>query len=101
MALSVDEKLDLIEKSGWPIAWDGCHKMYFLQDSAREDKAVSIGYDIYPSTDIRRMYEVSCGLKFISRLGFDNFDFEHEWNIAQFEDDEDFVDDDDDDDDDG
>jgi len=88
MYLSVDERLDLIEKSGWPIAWDGCHRMYFLQDAGREAEAISFGYDIYPSADIRRMYEISCPLRLVSRWGYDNPDFEHEWNIDQFEDDD-------------
>lgn len=85
-SLTVDERIDLIEESGWPIAYDGCHKLYFLQDNMRLAHAKKIGYDIYPSTELRRLYNESCPLRFVSRWGFGNPDFKHEWNIRQFED---------------
>lgn len=84
-SLTVDEKLDRIEESDWPIAWDGCHKLYFLQDDERMAQAKYFGYDIYPSTELRELFEQSCSLRFVSRWGYDNDDFEHEWNISQFE----------------
>lgn len=84
--LTVSERLDLIEKSGWPIAYDGCHKLYFLQDEGRVAEARELGYDIHPSTKLRFLYEEdSCGLRFVSRWGHDNADFDHEWNIDQGE----------------
>ncbi|MFZ2992405.1 MAG: hypothetical protein WA061_01705 [Microgenomates group bacterium] len=83
--LTVDDKLDLIEKSGWEIAWDGCHKIYFLQDEGRVAQARGYEYDIYPSSKVRELFENSCGLRFVSRWGYDNPDFMHEWNINQFE----------------
>lgn len=84
--LTVAERLTKIEESGWPIAFDGCHKIYFLQDSGRRAQAKGYGYDIFPSTEVRRLYDKSCGLRFVSRWGYSNEDFEHEWNIEQFED---------------
>jgi hypothetical protein len=86
--LTVDERLDLIEKSGWPIAWDGCHKLYFLQDKGRVADARETGYEVFPSTELRRLWKCSCSLRFIYRWGYDNPDFEHKWNIEQFEDEE-------------
>ena len=83
--LTVDQKLDLIEKSGWPIAWDGCHKLYFLQDEGRVANARELEYEIFPSTDLRQLFDLSCSLRFVSRWGYDNDDFYHEWNIGQFE----------------
>lgn len=84
--LTVAERLDLITKSKWKIAWDGCHKIYFLQDKGRVVMAKEYGYTIYPSSKVRELFENSCSLRFVSRWGYDNPDFMHEWNIYQFED---------------
>jgi len=83
--LTKARKLTFITKSGWNIAYDGCHKIYFLQDEERENYAKKYGYKIYPSSKLKEIYKHSCGLKFVSRLGYNNDDFEHEWNIDQFE----------------
>lgn len=81
--LTVEQRLGFIADSGWPIAFDGCHKLYFLQDQGRHDQAVEFGYRIYPASSIRELYEESCGLRFVTRWGYDNDDFEHLWNIEQ------------------
>ena len=83
--LTVWERLDLIEKSGWKIAYDGCHKIYFLQDEGRIAEAEKYEYDIYPSSIVKELFDESCSLRFVSRWGYDNDDFMHEWNIRQFE----------------
>lgn len=86
--LTVEEKLDLISKSGWMLAYDGCHKIYFLQDEQKIELAYGCGYedcDIYPASSVKDLFENSCSLRFVSRLGSDNDDFKHEWNIDQFE----------------
>jgi hypothetical protein len=81
----VEEKIDALVEKGWPIAFDGCHKIYFLQDAEREAQAEEFGYEIYSAADLPDLYERSCGLRFVSRWGYDNDDFAHELNIAQFE----------------
>lgn len=87
--LSVSDRLDAITAEGWPIAFDGCHKLYFLQDEGREAQARDFGYDIHPASDLRRLYEnESCFLRFVSRWGYDNDDFDHPLNIRQGEDDD-------------
>lgn len=86
MTMTVDQKLAAIAKSGWPIAYDGCHKMYFLQDDAREQAARAAGYEIHNSAEIQDLWDGSCGLRFVTRWGFGNDDFSHELNIEQFED---------------
>lgn len=83
--LTLKRKIRLIEQSGWPLAFDGCHKIYFLQDAGREAQAREFGYGIFPSTDLREIWEDSCSLRFVSRWGYDNGDFDHPWNIDQFE----------------
>lgn len=83
--MTIDKRIKLIEKSGWPLAWDGCHKIYFLQDAGREAQAREFEYEIHPSTDLRDLWEDSCSLRFVTRWGYDNDDFDHPWNIDQFE----------------
>lgn len=81
--MTTAEKIAAIEGSELPIAWDGCHKTYFLEDDERRAQAESFGYDIYPAAKIRELISSSCGLVFVSRWGFDNDDFDHQWNIRQ------------------
>jgi len=80
------------------IAWDTCHKIYVLMDDEQMALMASYDYDpLLPVTDqyealqtLKRWYEDSCGLRFISAVrtvsgdpnkGFTNL-------IAQFEDEE-------------
>lgn len=81
--LSTIEKIEAIEESGLPVAFDGCHKIYFLEDDGRRAQAESFGYAIYPAVLIKELIAQSCFLVFVSRWGYDNSDFEHEWNIEQ------------------
>lgn len=85
MSLTVEQKIAHIAQSGWPLAWDGCHKIYFLQDAGREAQAREFGYSIYPSDRLAELIEDSCSLVFVTRWGYDNDDFAHPWNIEQFE----------------
>jgi len=81
--LTTADKIAKLEEAGWPIAWDGCHKIYFLPDEGRRAMAESMGYDIYPASKLRECIIDSCGLVFVTKLGYNNPDFEHEWNIEQ------------------
>lgn len=81
--LSTAEKIHAIERSEMPIAWDGCHKIYFLQDDGRHAEAVEFGYDIYPPSKLRELITDSCGLVFVSRWGHENGDFDDPLNIDQ------------------
>ena len=83
--MTVEERLDTIEKMGWPIAYDGCHKIYFLEDAGREAQARELEYHIHPASELRELWNSSCGLRFVSRWGYDNDDFDHPLNINQFE----------------
>lgn len=83
MELTTEEKIHAIETSEMPLAWDGCHKIYFLQNDARHAQAVEYGYTIHPAPELRQLISDSCGLAYVSRWGFDNSDFDHPWNIDQ------------------
>lgn len=82
--MTTAEKIAAIETSGLKLAWDGCHKIYFLEDEEREREAASFGYEpFFPAAELRELISSSCGLVFVSRWGFDNSDFDHRWNIDQ------------------
>jgi hypothetical protein len=84
--LTTAEKIKAIESSGFKLAYDGCHKIYFIQNEGDVAHAIDCGYeqaDIYPASKIRDLIEGSCGLVFASKLGRDNGDFDHPWNIDQ------------------
>ena len=60
------------------IAWDGCHKIYILQDSDQTDKMKNYGYDYLWTRDqldtdsmintIKQWYRESCGLRLIDSV---------------------------------
>ena len=91
--LTIAQKIEAIEKSEMSLAFDGCHKIYFLQDDERERDAREIGYDIYPCSKLRELLEASCSLVFVNRWGMGstieeaNADFAHDLNIEQFDED--------------
>jgi hypothetical protein len=83
--MTTAQKIAEIEASGLPLAYDGCHKIYFLTDNERRDDAGSCGYaPFHPATKLRELIRKSCGLVFVSKWGLDNDDFDHPWNIPQF-----------------
>jgi hypothetical protein len=81
----VAEKLDAIAeqgwRQGWKLAYDGCHKLYFLQNSEDVDQARGYGYEIHETSEIRRLYENSCGLRFVNAWSLSD----HELCIEQGE----------------
>lgn len=47
------------------IAWDGCHKIYLITTQDQAAQAVSYGYELLDVSEIWRVYEESCSLRFI------------------------------------
>ena len=68
-------KINGLEVTAQTFAFDGCHKIYLLENEAEEANARELGYNIYPIHELRQAYEDSCGLRFISNwpLIDDNF----------------------------
>lgn len=46
-------------------AYDGCHKIYILEDNADIENAKGYEYSIMPISELEDTYENSCPLKFI------------------------------------
>jgi hypothetical protein len=47
-------------------AYDGCHKIYILEDEIDYQEAINNGYEIKRMKSIKSAYHNSCSLKFIS-----------------------------------
>lgn len=62
-------------------AFDGCHKIYLLDDKAAADNARASEYGIYRIEELPEVFENSCSLRFISNWNLDLPDY-----VRQFED---------------
>jgi hypothetical protein len=62
--LNVEEKLHEIGKSEMPLAWDGCHKIYFCQSGKDVKEAKDLGYEMHLPSEIHDIWNKSCFLKF-------------------------------------
>lgn len=51
-------------------AWDGCHKIYLLNSKRDKDQAISMGYGIYPISQLEETFKNSCPLRFIQAWNF-------------------------------
>jgi hypothetical protein len=83
--LNVEERVRKIESAEWSLAYDGCHKIYFLPSDAHERLAREYGYEIYPAPQLRQLIDDSCALVFVSKWGLGVDGWGHEWDIDQFE----------------
>ena len=52
-------------------AYDGCHKIYILEDFTDLSEAQQECYTIYHIQDLERVYDRSCPLKFINNWKLD------------------------------
>lgn len=52
-------------------AYDGCHKIYILEDESDESEALDYGYEILPINLLKEKYNESCDLKFIRNWKLD------------------------------
>lgn len=66
--MSISDKLNAIAAKGDAVslAFDGCHKIYLLQSREDISDARACDYYIVPSSQIHKVWEDSCGLRFVS-----------------------------------
>ncbi len=67
------------ETNAKEFAYDGCHKIYLIEDEEDKRDALDYGYEIRPIKELKKTFECSCPLRFI-----------HNWKlnktyVAQFE----------------
>lgn len=78
-------KVNGIEIKGNLIAYDGCHKIYIIEDEEDEKRAKKLGYLIYPIKNLQKIYELSCELRFISNWKLTTF-YVPQYEVALFDD---------------
>lgn len=71
-------KINGCEITAKQFAYEGCHKIYLLDDDDVAD-AIDTGYDIYPIEQLEGVFDGSCELRFISNWKLDK------QYVAQFE----------------
>lgn len=64
-------KVDEIKLKNKFFAYDGCHKIYLLDNESQKEEAENLGYSIYPIEKIEIVYNKSCELRFISTWDLD------------------------------
>lgn len=71
--------------------WDGCHKIYVAMDDEQVERMTQNGYEVLPPNlqQIREWYAMSCELKFVNAVSYDDGGSDYEQLIPQFEDEED------------
>lgn len=50
---------------GKEFAYDGCHKIYIIEDLKDKEEAINGGYTIKPIEELPNIYKKSCDLRFI------------------------------------
>lgn len=71
------------ESGAEQFAFDGCHKIYLIQDEADREEARECGYDILNIDRLESAFEHSCSLRFIhdwklKKTYIEQFEFEEE-----------------------
>lgn len=64
-------KINNKEVIGDKFAYDGCHKIYIIEDKKDREDVEEYDYQIFDLKDIQNVYENSCELKFISNWKLD------------------------------
>ena len=81
--MNTAEKIRVIESSELSIAYDGCHKLYILENDNEVEDARYTGYMIYPASDVRKLVLESCGLVFINLWDVTGQGKHRDWEIVQ------------------
>lgn len=77
-------KVNGMEIIGSKFAYDGCHKIYIIEDEVDERKALELGYDIFIMDELEDAWNNSCELRFISNWKL-NKDYVKQFENATFE----------------
>lgn len=72
-------KINNVEVIGNRFAYDGCHKIYMIENQEDEQKSRECGYEILDISQLIKTYKDSCELRFIRNWKLDKL------YVAQFE----------------
>jgi hypothetical protein len=64
-------KINGRETKAREFAYDGCHKIYLIESKEDRRDAEDCEYDILPISSLKKTYNISCGLQFISNWKLD------------------------------
>lgn len=59
-------KINNLEVKPTLFAYDGCHKIYLLESENDKNEATEAGYEIMRIAELEKVWNNSCGLRFIS-----------------------------------
>ena len=54
--------------SGIGVGFEGCHKIYILENEEDKKLLIDYGYEIYKLKQLKDIWECSCPLRFISSV---------------------------------
>lgn len=77
-------KVNGIEITAKTFAYEGCHKIYILESTKDKDEAIESGYKILPISDLEKVFESSCELRFINHWAL-NKTYVDQFEDANFE----------------
>lgn len=77
-------KVNGIEIKGNKFAYDGCHKIYIIEDENDERKSLENDYDIFILSELENAWKNSCELRFIKNWKLDK-DYVKQYEDATFE----------------
>ena len=55
-----------IKIKGMRFAYEGCHKIYVIENDKEAKEAIDIGYNLYSIHELEDVFNKSCSLKFIN-----------------------------------
>jgi hypothetical protein len=78
-------KINGKETKAKSFAYDGCHKIYLLENEEEWEDALDNDYDVYPISKLQEKFDSSCGLRFISPWNLDKRNYVNQFEDAVFE----------------
>ena len=80
-------KINNVEVVGNKFAYEGCHKIYIIEDTEDEHEAIDCGYEILDISELVDTYRNSCELRFVRNWKLNKL-YVGQFENAVFEDDE-------------
>ena len=77
-------KINNIEIEATQFAYDGCHKIYIIEDEQDKQEAIKLNYKLYHIEELPQTYNNSCSLRFINNWKLDKT-FCGQFETAKFE----------------
>ena len=83
--IDIEMRINGQETKAKEFAYDGCHKIYLIESENDRAAAEDCEYDILPISSLKKTFNKSCGLQFISNWKLSKH-FVNQFEDAYFED---------------